>query len=522
MGSWLVFDDETVDTIKESDIPKYFGESNAGSAYVLYYQAVDLDLVALDLHRINPQATEAHSHQRLPTDSPASISQPIPLPPGLSAEPVDADKTETAPLPPPPSLPVDVPVLPAERSPRKIPPEFMMASPPSAHSRAATIGPGSAPKASLPARNGILKHVPSLRVSADKRDTTAKPSSFTPFPKDESPEPITPVAALASPNGKEIEKKSGNWFRRKSLKSGGKSRPSLEVGPEKPPLPPDVLLDVSASPTRIPTSGPTPKHSKDDGSRRPPDSANLDRPVAPFMVNRRPVSASGMARSQSTSTRQGGSPSISDTISYSSHTTSTSSSISTDLHSIRPLPSIPASPQNSRIAQSPPAQAPPSAFHRGHSSEHPRPYRRPAVSPSDFEPPKSLKPSARPTTAGASLGSGSSTFFTRDHNLPPLPNAATDDTLNGNYGNTSTLSRLDEVKLHAQVKTRSSEEGAGFSGRPKSAHSSTLRTGSYTSPSPSPSTNGNIVKRASRKLSFTASFPFGRRDRQREKERVQE
>ncbi|KAG2099812.1 uncharacterized protein F5147DRAFT_582392, partial [Suillus discolor] len=41
LGAWLVFDDETVESIKESDIPKYFGESNSGSAYVLYYQAVD-------------------------------------------------------------------------------------------------------------------------------------------------------------------------------------------------------------------------------------------------------------------------------------------------------------------------------------------------------------------------------------------------------------------------------------------------------------------------------------------------
>ncbi|EED83732.1 predicted protein, partial [Postia placenta Mad-698-R] len=39
-GTWLLFDDDSVDTIKESDIPKYYGESTNGSAYVLYYQAV--------------------------------------------------------------------------------------------------------------------------------------------------------------------------------------------------------------------------------------------------------------------------------------------------------------------------------------------------------------------------------------------------------------------------------------------------------------------------------------------------
>ncbi|TFK56352.1 cysteine proteinase, partial [Heliocybe sulcata] len=40
-AKWYVFDDESVDVIKESDIPKYFGENLAGAAYVLYYQATD-------------------------------------------------------------------------------------------------------------------------------------------------------------------------------------------------------------------------------------------------------------------------------------------------------------------------------------------------------------------------------------------------------------------------------------------------------------------------------------------------
>ncbi|XP_006454274.1 hypothetical protein AGABI2DRAFT_53794, partial [Agaricus bisporus var. bisporus H97] len=39
VGSWLVFDDDNVYPIPEVEIPKYFGDSNSGSAYVLYYQA---------------------------------------------------------------------------------------------------------------------------------------------------------------------------------------------------------------------------------------------------------------------------------------------------------------------------------------------------------------------------------------------------------------------------------------------------------------------------------------------------
>ncbi|EJD54367.1 cysteine proteinase, partial [Auricularia subglabra TFB-10046 SS5] len=39
-GTWLVFDDNSVETMKESEIPKYFGDGNGGSGYVLFYQAV--------------------------------------------------------------------------------------------------------------------------------------------------------------------------------------------------------------------------------------------------------------------------------------------------------------------------------------------------------------------------------------------------------------------------------------------------------------------------------------------------
>lgn len=49
LGSWLVFDDDHVYPIAEKDIPKYYGDSNSGSAYVLYYEAVDIDRTSLGL-----------------------------------------------------------------------------------------------------------------------------------------------------------------------------------------------------------------------------------------------------------------------------------------------------------------------------------------------------------------------------------------------------------------------------------------------------------------------------------------
>ncbi|KAF8531505.1 hypothetical protein JB92DRAFT_2691746 [Gautieria morchelliformis] len=48
-GTWLVFDDETVEPIRAGDIPKYFGESPGGAGYVLFYQAEDLDLASVGI-----------------------------------------------------------------------------------------------------------------------------------------------------------------------------------------------------------------------------------------------------------------------------------------------------------------------------------------------------------------------------------------------------------------------------------------------------------------------------------------
>ncbi len=84
-----------MDTIKEVDIPKYFGDSNSGCAYVLYYQAVDLDLASLGLRSADPDPypTTSSSPQQAPS-----------APPGLSLE-EDSDMSEPAPATP--ALPHD-------------------------------------------------------------------------------------------------------------------------------------------------------------------------------------------------------------------------------------------------------------------------------------------------------------------------------------------------------------------------------------------------------------------------------
>ncbi|PIL31043.1 hypothetical protein GSI_05739 [Ganoderma sinense ZZ0214-1] len=88
-GTWTLFDDDTVSTVKESDIPKYFGDSNSGSAYVLYYQAVDLDLPALGLKSPTPP----------PEPTTVVDLGPVPVPVGLAtAEPSEFSHAPSSPF----------------------------------------------------------------------------------------------------------------------------------------------------------------------------------------------------------------------------------------------------------------------------------------------------------------------------------------------------------------------------------------------------------------------------------------
>ena len=73
--------------IPEQEISKYFGDSNAGAAYLLYYQAADIDRAALGLHMPSPVGEPkdvlATNHTSSRSTSPVQDIQLI-LPPGLS------------------------------------------------------------------------------------------------------------------------------------------------------------------------------------------------------------------------------------------------------------------------------------------------------------------------------------------------------------------------------------------------------------------------------------------------------
>ncbi|KAH7916393.1 hypothetical protein BJ138DRAFT_1139639 [Hygrophoropsis aurantiaca] len=522
LGTWLIFDDETVDTIKESDIPKYFGEANAGSAYVLYYQAADLDLTSLGLRpppsagpTIQPEQ-EGTIDQHLTTESPDWLPHSIPTPPGLTAS---SERTET-PTPPPvsPSVPPQISTVasPSEESPRKSPSQLSkinLGPPSSTPTYPATVGPGSSPTANSPAKNSFFSSFrnPSPKVSHDSKPAL---SPVIVFPKGDNASPESlPILPPIINTDKESEKKPGNWFRRKSLKGSVKPRPMSEATGHIPALPPDLSIGASSSPARLHTAGATSKQSKDLGPRRPSEPV-LDRSFPTPFTSRRPTTAGGhkVTASQDRSIRR--EPSSPAPLNAAVPTSPPSEYPS---HSRpRPLPSVPSSPQYSNGY----THSPPSAYTRG-SSDYARTRRQP-LSANHFErSPSPPRIPARPSTAGGALGSRPSRQNEQSL-LPPLP-------MNGRlpirgHDERSPVSpHADHGRTRARTEGPSSEESG--SSRPKSVHASAgLSIGATIGGNHSSSTNDSTVSSsafpARRKMSFTAPLlGFARRDKDKHKEK---
>lgn len=88
-NQWVMCDDENVEPIEESDLANYFGDNITGAGYVLFYQAVDLDLLNLGLKKLPkprvitpiPEAVAAAVHELSDEGIMASSSEKSVTPP---------------------------------------------------------------------------------------------------------------------------------------------------------------------------------------------------------------------------------------------------------------------------------------------------------------------------------------------------------------------------------------------------------------------------------------------------------
>ncbi|KAJ6609328.1 hypothetical protein B0H10DRAFT_2166325 [Mycena sp. CBHHK59/15] len=545
MGSWLVFDDDNVYPITEADIPKYFGESNSGSAYVLYYQAVDIDLPALGL-RPPPVATPAEGTESVShlEASPLPAVNP-PLPPGLVEE---ADLSDTS----EPAFPITPPSPSDHRQPIDI---------------TTNLDETTSPSLPAPVSKGnklfTIRRTPSLSTrastSTDQRrsivDKTSQQSGASPaLTSDDDTRPLIPPPALPLPpptlpplttsNGKEIEKPlkkperkaSTGWFgKRKSFRLGDKSRSEAvaEAVPASPVLstkPTDSFSQASSS-TWFLSSG----HGQDKKNRRPSESG-LSAPRASKIISAagtRPKSTGGLAAKPKPERDDG-------TNGYDSPSAGSASSSFISVAGSASHPQAPPSVvefplvRGSSLAPQPlpppPLPEPPAApplliptklsIHKKSMSNLSSPKKAKARGPPAVTPPP------RPSTAGSAPGPEEASA---PRPLPPVPpiKALTGSPtppaqlLNGDLLVDEPASILDKGKK------RLDGDDAGLDDASLATPASPVGLGSFVgtnhSASSTSSSNGSAVaKRATRKMSLTSpllGLGFGKKDKYKDKEK---
>ncbi|KAF8963902.1 hypothetical protein BDZ97DRAFT_1661022 [Flammula alnicola] len=579
VGTWLVFDDDNVYPIPESDISKYFGDSNSGSAYVLYYQAVDIDLASLGLRTPDPQLPlEPLTNSISPVQlSPAVQNQYTPtLPPGLNAVSVPDVDIETHPLPPPaiptPMIPPsqtlpDKPAL--SLSPVAIPTQSLEATPPPATVSAGSSSPMTPTIFSTKLFNTI-RRAPSMTaqrgsiggpinsVVNDSRKPMAekspRPSTSTPsfvgsvdaatqeevpplpplpagvFNNTQSPimtPPMSiPIVNEPEKEEKETKSKSPGWFsrKRKSLRIGDKPRPDNSPTREMPSSP--ARTDES---TQSHTSWFWPSNSNssqaplrplrplENGSAAPSDIIGLHPDSLKLKMSAIPQGK--LERDH----RLNG---------YDDHpsgSTSSSPSSTSLLHNTQSLPTESMTRPSTGV----------SSTSSGHQHEFP-PGRKSSVVPSLERPRTShdrkknldLKSLSYSTPSSSPLSS-TQTASPYGPSRPPRTSARS-QTHRPNISNGHIFANDTEASLKGKARSAEGVDGAQSSSPPTAytAYDTTRSTPPPTSLASSVGANASSgsttsassnLKRATRKLSLTAPMlGFGRRDRDKERDRERE
>ncbi|KAF8257690.1 hypothetical protein EI94DRAFT_1757233 [Lactarius quietus] len=231
--SWLMFDDDKIEPIKESEIPRYFGDAASGSAYVLYYQAVDLDLASVGLKPPTPPVVPDVVVEGVPVcgtkpeangGAAPDLLEPA-LPPGLGDShiptPASAPAPAVTPAPPPPPIP-SAPSSPSLVSPPLIPSESLPI-PTRKKSLPVIRIPGTSdsttisPTTPVRTHGGLFHSLRSSPGSSKIRPTTSEGIVAPRSPGPDTP-PVPPVPSLYV-NGKELAAEKGN--EKEKEKEGG-------------------------------------------------------------------------------------------------------------------------------------------------------------------------------------------------------------------------------------------------------------------------------------------------------------
>lgn len=484
----MLFDDESVDTIKESDIPKYFGDSGSGSAYVLYYQAVDIDLAALGVKPVShvpaPDTTSVSSGPgKTPSlDLALDAGDHPALPPGLTDELDSSDQSES----PPPATPSLVPLPLTSPLKLSIPSEPL---------------PPSSPVSTPTRLGGLLRNAPSLRF---RTNGNADKGAASPDP--DAP-PVPPIPSYSS-----------------SIRRPRTAQSHVSVGPNHSSPPPDIP-PIPALPAVTP---PSPTKTQQQPVRR--DDIDKDKHVEKdidkkhgWFSKRRSFREKPPGTAPASTSRQEGarfspvhSPKLSNGHVSLGRRASAMGLVDT------PRSPTPSAPMNSmpeglvdstNIASIPIAQ--PKALPHGHNRDadlqrlllSKREHRTSSPSP----PVTKLPP--RPSTAGATVGK-SSRYRPMSSVMPSVMPANLTALASSSPLTRDSFDLADSSGPDSKSRPSSGVHSPRGLGMTMSEGSTLGGAGSI------PSHLGNEKKKTTRKLSFVGPiFGFGRKDKDKDKDR---
>ncbi|KAH9914909.1 cysteine proteinase [Epithele typhae] len=503
-GTWMLFDDDTVSTIKESEISKYFGDSNSGSAYVLYYQAADLNLSALGL--------------KVPTPAPASatITEPGSTPgrPLATGEPSDQGHVPNSPSPAaPPGLVEETAQSDTSDSPRLRSPTLKAQVPLSVDIPPPSTNGPSSPSQSQPQpqSKGLMKTLRSkgsLRASNWTSDSRRSGADLVP------PLPSSPVAKRPRTAQSELSQTDATSSATPSIPSspvpskgyvfphhGNGSVPSTPLSDRAPEKKPSSWFKRKSSSRQdalaaLPQSPSTPRL----GRRGSEAAIQMAPPMASTSSSEPPLSpmGSGSHTKSATSSR--------DKEKRNSHTRRPSTAGPT-MSSSRPLSGISSPPPLPTLPGSPASPMP-----NGTAAEHARFVKGTSRDASPF-------PASNPLPEHDSTAS---LHASRGLSSQPPSQAPSES----HYSTSSTPSRspqpqtrqLPPLPPHAHhTLSYGGGSGGGIGDTPVVPHN---HSGGNGLAHGSGSSTSNQWKRATRKLSFTAPMlVFGRKDREKDRER---
>ncbi|GMK53853.1 hypothetical protein CspeluHIS016_0104390 [Cutaneotrichosporon spelunceum] len=291
---WVMCDDENVEPISEDELTNYFGDNITGAGYVLFYQAVELNLLSLGLKKL-----------------------PVPkVRPQMPAELVEEAKKVLEPVSEPSSTPVTTaPPTPAIPSPAYVPSPVTPASP------AVPVAPIPIPSPALVAAGPSPSHLstPSNRSTAgtpngsSRREASSTSSFLTAaFMEHNSP------ARRREPSISRSVDKSNRWsiLKRKddtsrvpllrqgtattlgTLGTDNASNSSMHHDSDHTPhdMNASVISSLSAVSAPSALTGPSPSNGT-GGSSPTPASVSSSMGLSPSPSTRAERSASGMSSS---------------------------------------------------------------------------------------------------------------------------------------------------------------------------------------------------------------------------------